>query len=170
MGELLTAKAYAKKRGVSLSSVQWAIASERITTVMNEQGAVRIDPDVADREWEENTQHEKRNTMAGKSYKDLAEKSPELKLSFNEARTLKETYMAKLAQLDYDVKIGKLVSAEEVKNKVFQAARVTRDAILNIPDRIAGELAAETDYHRVYDLLKRELQQALEEMADASKL
>jgi phage terminase Nu1 subunit (DNA packaging protein) len=78
--------------------------------------------------------------------------------------------MAKLAQLDYDVKIGKLVSAEEVKNKVFQAARVTRDAILNIPDRITGELAAETDYHRVYDLLKRELQQALEEMTNASKL
>lgn len=57
---------------------------------------------------------------------------------------------------------GELVPASEVKSEQFTIARRTRDAIENIPSRIAAILAAETDEHKVRETLSHELKQALE--------
>ena len=83
-------------------------------------------------------------------------------LTFGEAKTLRETYMAALAKLEYRERLGKLVSREQVHKEAFETGRLVRDQFLNLPDRIAGLLAAETNQERVYQILTEEIQQALE--------
>lgn len=83
-------------------------------------------------------------------------------LTFHEARTLKERYLAALRKIELDEKTGRLVEVEQVKLAAFNKARQARDTLLNIPDRIAPILAAERDQMKVAELLTRELRDALE--------
>lgn len=78
-------------------------------------------------------------------------------------------YQAKTAQLDYEVKIGKLVLKEDVAREAFKVARRVRDAMLNIANRLSGIVAAETDQAKVHTLITREIHQALEGLAQESK-
>lgn len=83
-----------------------------------------------------------------------------------EARTRKlelETAILerKLQELD-----GTLVDRAEVEKEVGDLARRLTDRILNIPERIAADLAAETDTRKVTRILVQELRVVLEELAD----
>jgi uncharacterized membrane protein YheB (UPF0754 family) len=57
---------------------------------------------------------------------------------------------------------GLLVSVQDVLDEAFIVARATRDALLNIPNRITPIVAAETNENKVRDILTRELHDALE--------
>ena len=50
----------------------------------------------------------------------------------------------------------------------FNKFRQFRDAMLNIPDRVAAMLAAETDAAKCYEILATEIRKALNEFADAN--
>jgi len=88
-------------------------------------------------------------------------------ISFAEAQRLEKSYAAALKKLEYEEKIGKLISADEVREAVFTKARTVRDAILNIPDRISATIAVESDQIAVSKLLMDELVQALEDLCQA---
>jgi hypothetical protein len=77
----------------------------------------------------------------------------------------KEKWRAKLVELEYEERVGTLVRKDEVEKEQFRLGRLVRDGILNIPSRLAGILAAETDQRKVHDLLETELRQALEALA-----
>jgi len=85
-------------------------------------------------------------------------------IDYTQARTLNERYKAALKKLEFDEKNGSLVRADEVKQEAFDCARRTRDAILNIPDRVAAMLASENKESAVRELLAAELRTALEEL------
>lgn len=70
------------------------------------------------------------------------------------------------AEIELKARRGELLNAEEVKQAAFDMARITRDALLNIPDRIAAGLAVETDQHRVREMLTTALYEALERLSD----
>jgi len=61
---------------------------------------------------------------------------------------------------------GLLIDALVARRQSFEAARTVRDAILNVPDRIAAELAAETDPGRLHRRLEEELRRALVSLAE----
>lgn len=77
----------------------------------------------------------------------------------------KEEFRAKLVELEYEERVGTLVKKSEVEKEGFRVARLIRDGVLNVPARLAGILAAESDQHKVHDLLEKELRQALEVLA-----
>lgn len=85
--------------------------------------------------------------------------------AFAKSQAQKEYFRAELARLDFEERIGKLVEKEKVDEIAFSVARLVRDAMLNIPSRIAGILAAESDQWKVHDLLEEEIHQALEALA-----
>jgi hypothetical protein len=143
----LSQRAYAAHRGVSHTAVQKAIASGRISTLADG----RIDPAVADREWDANTLY----PVGGAS-------------QYGQARTVHETYRARLAKLDYEERIGHLVAAAEVRDAAFNTYRRFRDAMLNIPNRIAPVLAAENDAAVVHEVLAAAIREALGEFADGA--
>lgn len=90
------------------------------------------------------------------------EKAGTSNIGYAEARLLKARYQAALLKLDIDQKTGKLVEAEKVKKAAFDQARMIRDSLLNIPERIGAILAAESDQGKITSLLSAEIRQALE--------
>ena len=106
---LMSQRQYAAHRGVARYSVQRAIAEGRISTTPDG----RIDPDLADAEWE-------RNTIAPEG-----DGSRLLK-----ARTVYMVSKARLADMQLKKLTGELLPAAEVKVAAFNAARRIRDACM----------------------------------------
>ena len=88
-------------------------------------------------------------------------------LSYNQARTERERIKAKREKVEYDTLIGKVVDSEEVRISAFSRARTLRDAMFNIPDRLASILAAETNPRKVHQILFKEIRTVLEEQSNA---
>jgi hypothetical protein len=87
--------------------------------------------------------------------------------------TLTEAQLRVAAQREIKLKLenfqseGHLIDAGRARRDAYNTARVVRDAILNVPDRVAAELAAETDVARVHARLDGELRAALVSLAEA---
>lgn len=84
---------------------------------------------------------------------------------FQAARTRREIAEANLAEMREAEEHGKLIRADAVR--ATWAARIAsaRDALLQIPSRLAPVLAAETDLAAVTLLLEDEIRQALAELS-----
>ncbi len=162
---LLSVRAYAKQRGVSHPLVLRAIKEGRLSrSITKSEGGIHIiDSEVADQEWPRGP----RESMTGDEIDDSSRKGssdPDSRTSqtYAQSRAVREAYQAKLAKLEFDHKSGKLIDAAEVKKSAFDAARMVRNSMMNIPDRLAAELAAETDVFKVTQKLKNEIRKALE--------
>ena len=166
-------RAYARYRGVSPEAVSKAVRTGRIT--VDADG--KIDPEKADRQWLENTDPAKTLSSASGNSKrrgsskiagadtEAAATSPASGLPpFAQSRAIREAYEARLRKLEYEVKIGKLVSADEVRVDSFNIARITRDRLMNIPDRIAPILASISDSLEIHKLISAEIRLACEEL------
>lgn len=168
MTDLLSAKAYAKHRGVSLPAVLKAISEERLKASVRRKGpGYQIDVAKADAEWAANTDSGTGAPAHAKNRQaepDEAETEDGQPITYAEARAQHERFKARLAQLELEQREGKLVEADVVKREAFRTARLVRDALLNLPDRVAGELAAETNQFKVHQRLVSEIRRALEEL------
>lgn len=177
---MLTLSAYAKHRGVTLNAVKQAISDGRLdkSVSVGESGRKLVTPELADIEWDANTNagtgfraHMGRHALLRTSVRRPARFNVTpiaTNLTYSEARAERERFMAQLARLEYEKKSGTLVDAQHVKREAFRAARVVRDALLNIPDRMAGELAAETNHLIIHRRLVGEIEKALEGLAGES--
>ncbi|CAB3766452.1 hypothetical protein [Paraburkholderia solisilvae] len=76
-------------------------------------------------------------------------------MSFDEARRLKEVYLALLNGIEYEERIGSLINLNEAQTVFFEEFRSARDAWMNWPARVGPILAAElnVDAGRVTELL-----------------
>ena len=80
-------------------------------------------------------------------------------------RIKSEVERAKLLEIKARVETGRYVDADDVKATAFNKARVVRDGLLNIPDRLSAVLAAESDPAKVHELLAAEIRNALEDLS-----
>jgi hypothetical protein len=85
--------------------------------------------------------------------------------SYAQSRAVREAYQARLAKLEFEERSGKLIEVDKVKASAFKTARTVRDGLLNLPDRIAHELAHETDPAAVHQRLSTEIRQVLDALA-----
>ena len=189
--EPMSLRAYARHRGVSLRAVQKALKSGRIST--REDG--RLDAEVTDANWARNTAprpqpsstpaaarpakpmappqsvHHHSETQRPEAQRREPAEPPRLEsgLEYSKARAVRESYLARLAKIDFEERTEKLVSADEVRVASFNRFRQFRDGMLNIPDRLAAVLAAESNPRQVHELLATEIRKALLEFADANR-
>lgn len=84
--------------------------------------------------------------------------------TFAQARAVREAYQARLAKLEYEERSGKLIATEQVNRSAFKVARAVRDGLMNLPDRLAAELAAESDAAAIHSRLAREIRDVLREL------
>jgi len=77
--------------------------------------------------------------------------------TFAQAKTADMVFKAKLRKMEYDVRIGKLVEAELVKQRWSAIYRLIVDRILAWPNRLAPEVAALTDERQVREAILREV-------------
>jgi hypothetical protein len=127
---LVSQRAYAKHRGVSLAAVQKAIKAGRIRTAADG----KIDVEQADRDWERNT-----NYGGPVATGDGSVSGP----SYAQSRAVREVYTARLAKLEYEERIGKLLPADQVTIAGFTKGRTVRDHMMIIPDRVAAQIRAD---------------------------
>ncbi|WP_370559415.1 hypothetical protein NMD70_06675 [Edwardsiella tarda] len=66
-------------------------------------------------------------------------------LSLDEARRVKENYLALLTKLEFQQKDGQLIEMATAEEVLFNAFRQQRDAWLNWPSRVAPLMAADLD-------------------------
>jgi hypothetical protein len=86
--------------------------------------------------------------------------------TYIQAKTAREVYEAKLSQLDYEERAGKLIRSDLVRAKLAKTFASLRDGLLQIPARLAPVLAAESDATRINALLMSELAQVLEQLTE----
>ncbi|MBE0656817.1 MAG: hypothetical protein IH602_03950 [Bryobacteraceae bacterium] len=171
---LLSLRAYAKHRGVSLAAVQKAIKSGRIATTADGS----IDSERANADWSAKTRPgQKRRSPAPAIVAPVvpfvepprSDPGGAGGLDYFRARAIRESYLARLAKIEFEEKSAKLVSRDEVQVAAFTKARTVRDSLLNIPDRLAATLAAETDADNAHQMLTVEIRKALDELAGADR-
>lgn len=159
----MTLREFGRMRGVSHQAVRKAISAGRLSKSVSydRSGRPLIDPDVAEGEWEART-----HPVHGGRREPGVPLSPAgpgtaAASTFAQSRALREAYMARLAKLEFEEKTGQLVRADEVRNEAFKTGRLIREAMLNIPDRVAAEIAAEGDPALIHKRLTDEVRHAL---------
>lgn len=168
---LITQSAYAKQRGVSREAVRQAIAAGRIILIDG-----KIDPDVADVQWERNTRP---RLKASPPHHDPAPLSTSLQdptpaadsglYDLRLARAKREHHEANIAEMRERQRAGELVELREVELAYTSLAAQLRAAIERIPDKLATRMAAETDENIIHTLLMDELDAALDDMAQTAQ-
>jgi hypothetical protein len=169
--KLMTQAEYAKHRGVSGVAVHKAVKAGRISTIDG-----KIDPAVADIQWEKNTRARvmPRKPESGQSDAGApvaaaspSEPPPEGKADdYWDARSRRETAEAAIAEMKEAEMRGLLIRADAVRSALATRISGTRDALLQIPSRLAPVLAAESDMERVIEILEAELRQALSQLSE----
>ena len=103
---ILSQRAYARHRGVALSAVQKAIETGRISA----QADGRIDSEQADVDWEQNTtRHAPPIAKRGQDEDDASIFGAS---QYTKARAVREYYQARLARIEYEERVGKLVAKD----------------------------------------------------------
>lgn len=165
---LITQAEYARRRGVDPTSVRDAIRAGRITLIDG-----KIDPDVADVQWARNSRARvrtgqeppQRNPSAPAADDDLT--APRL-LTYEEARRRRELAEAQKAELQLAELQGDLIRTADVRAAYAKRAAGLREALLQIPARLAAVVAAEADQAKCHDLLQAELHQVLAQITEGA--
>jgi len=173
--EIISVTEFAKRMNVARATVYSAIKSGKVSTIEDPISKIpKIDFTISSIEWTENMSGLKRlqanRALEAKAIKTKSsmDKSVE-NMTLGEAERKEKVFKAQISELKYLEQSGKLVDVEKVKTQAFDTGRKVRNNILNIPNRIAHELAAETDPHKVENILNAELTKALEELSTGEK-
>jgi len=175
---------YAKRRGISANAVYHAIKGGKIAEAVDDRK--KIDPVLADKLWAERTNPDqgwhgqaknRSKAKAGAAAEDdLAEITamavqvgvdPNNVPTLVVSKTIEAAYKAQLARIEFEEKSGALIDAGKVKQQAFKIARLTRDAMLAIPDRVSAEIAGFTDAFQIHQRLSAEIRGAIEEISKA---
>jgi hypothetical protein len=169
-------RAYARMRGCSLTAVQKAIASKRITTLQDGT----IDPERANQEWA-------KNTFAGQTIgrrptapapprggsaqppviPQAGEVSSDPVAAYLRARAVNETFKAKVSQLEYEERTGKLILAVRASEYAATFSAIVKDGLMAMPDRLAPMLAAVDDEKAIHRMLAAEVSVLLRKVSKA---
>lgn len=183
---------YSKLIGKTPQYINRTIKSRKITKKALKKKGSRflVDPDQANKDLMDNTSYVNKKPVVKHSLKK-PEKETKKKpnssddpnpeqmaktsikagtsgLSMSQAQTIQAQYKAALLKLEYEEKSGKLVAVEQVGKEAYDCGRRTRDAILNVPDRVVAEIISSADIHKGTKILIEALTEALEELTNGN--
>jgi hypothetical protein len=141
---------------VTHTAVQRAIADGRLVRAVAQAGGQppRILASIADVEWNERTSpaHSRAAPAAGFGRQPFGAGD-----DYRRSLVIEKVVRTKLAQVRLDEHQGRLIDAAEAGRAQFEIARLVRNQMFELPDRLADELALESDAHRVREILVREI-------------
>lgn len=169
----LSIRAYARHRGVTDTAVHKAIRTGRIDVLADGT----IDPESADQQWSANTDTPRIGTQSSAVTVGAGEEATDGSTAGNpgqrgasllQARTVNEVVKAQTAKVRLALLKSELVDRAQAVSLVFKLARVERDAWINWPSRVAGEMAAQlnTDPHELHIALESAVRKHLSELGD----
>lgn len=177
MSDGLSLQGYAdhrKRRGLRgqthvavFKAIQSGRLSERSAKKVKDRWV--IDPEIADLEWAGSTDATWGGNGPGRVEKPPTtvngdDEQPGLSNlpSRNVSRAIREHYMARLARVEFERETGARVLADDVRKEAFEQGRRLRDALMNLPDRLANELAAQSEPAIVHLTLTTAIREALD--------
>ncbi|HMT03022.1 MAG TPA: hypothetical protein PKD00_06905 [Burkholderiales bacterium] len=128
--ELVTQRKFAEIIGTSTANVNKLIKAGKIPIV---KGKVILDKALIAYELI------KKNTTTN-SMSDGMQSAVDIALALNKAKLAKEQYLAKLKQLEYEIKQGEYVAITEVEADAEHVATLLRTTLLSLPSRLALQL------------------------------
>ena len=154
---------YGRHRGCSATAVAKAISKGIIAAAVDHtKKRKNINQQLADQLWPNTKRmaidHALKNTQESEGPQEQA---PSAGLNYAKSRAMKEIFAAKNEQLKYEEKAGNLCRTEDVAKAAKDMARLTRDYLLNLPDKLAPILTASTDIEEVHKILNDEIHNAL---------
>jgi hypothetical protein len=172
LAALLSLRAYSRHRGCTLKAVQKAIETGRITLI-----GEKLDAEIADYQWAKNTRpdQQERGSLAQfeRTQADLAsqvpgESSPAAaaenrgqgnNLSIEKSET--ELVRRQLLELQLAQKRGELVRTDDVEKAMANKLKTASEILNSLADRLAPQLAAETDVNKLDAMLRSEIRRAM---------
>lgn len=160
--ELVSRSEYARRRGVSEAAVRRAIAAGRISLIGG-----KIDPAVADHQWEANTRARTPNVTSTGSAAPGAQVAPPRATGggYSDARARREHAEAELAEMEAATMRRALVLRDDVDRGIFEAGREFRDRLTGCASRVGAEVAVLNTAEECAGVIEREHGLALEQMA-----
>ena len=161
---LISLAELAMLKNVSRAAVTKKIKSGKLEgAVVNHNGRKLVNKDEAIRLWDRG---DTRVVTATK--KQLKEKIDSLPADsipdFAESKAKREHFLAELAKLDVEQKKKDLIPVAEIKKSSFEIGRAIRENLTNLADRLANQIAGETDPQIIHKLLTEEHRTALEQL------
>lgn len=147
----ITLREFSRLRGVSHTATNKARREGRITARRGPRGEYLVDPEVAEKQWQENT----RPAAAAAARPDSAQGSQA------HSNAIIKSIDAKMRLLDLEERQKNLFKANEAAPLWDRLGRDTRDAVEAVPDRVCDLLAAMTDPKAIKRMLLDELRAAL---------
>lgn len=161
---LFTPENYAKHRNCHLDLVLQAISQKSLVLVNG-----MIESTIADHIWKPGDLPQGQVRGDKSPNVEATRTLLSVKTERETLRIERERWQLKIRELEYLQKAGKLVMKEEVQKQVFEDFRALRDGFLNLPERLSGVLAAETDERVVYRTLRSEIEAVLTAFCDREK-
>jgi len=168
--EPMSLRKYAKRVGVSPEAVSQAIARHRLhLSVVLVDGKPKIaDPELADREWADNTDLSRApDYVKARAGYVPSQESSNGGPTVAEAAAREKTTRANMAELEYLVKAGRLVSAQDVEFRLVEMVNAAREAILAVPSKFKSLTPTLT--HADLAILQQLLTKALEMLAELAR-
>lgn len=173
---LVSQAEYARRRGVTPGAVKKAVDTGRIT-IVERDGKPMLDPEVADIQWEKNTNANMRRT--GHAIPDFSQDSlapgegeaaavPAYVASLYDAqaaRAKREYHEANLAAMREAKEAGSLVERAAVIKLATDAGATLRSSLERLPG-LALELAAVTDANVIQAMLHTKIAEILSDAVD----
>lgn len=163
---------FGEKVGVSkqrvLEAIESGVLAASVTKTPHGAGfRYRIDEGAGLKEWAANIDPSKQRDQAkAAATKELQGENN----NYKKAAAARMFYNAKLAELEFQEKAGKLISADRVKADAFKIARRVRDTLMGVPERVAAEVAAMDEPRAISIYLKEQIADALKDLDDLNNV
>ena len=173
MKRFLNQSEYAAHRGVSQPRISKLIRQGKL------QGAIRYEGRRTLIDWKKaneilkKTLDPSRKTKAEQVSKgekeSVAGEGKTIGLGFHQSKSLSEQYRAALLKLEYEAKSGKYVLRSDVESNATRVGKMIRTAIEGIGNKVAPVLVDMVTPAAIADVINREVNQILINLADEIK-
>ena len=162
---LISLAELAMLKNVSRAAVTKKVKSGKLDgAIVNHNGKKKVNKEEAFRLWDLQAPPSKDTTVRKQLKQEIDAKSDNEIPSYGESKAKREHFLAELAKLDVEQKKKDLIAVTEIKKSSFEIGRAIRENLSNLADRLASQVAGETDPQIIHKLLTEEHRAALEQL------
>ena len=161
----ITMAELAKLKNVSRMAVSKKVKSGKLDgAIVNHNGKRLVNKEEAFRLWDLQAPPSKDTAVRKQLKQEIDAKSDDEIPNYAESKAKREHFLAELARLDVEQKKKDLIPVVDIKKSSFEIGRAIREKLTNLADRLASQIAGETDPQIIHKLLTEEHRTALEEL------
>ena len=88
-------------------------------------------------------------------------------MQYQKSRAVKESYAARLRKVEFEEKMGTIVHKEGIEKASFGVARILREKLKAVPNRLAPKVTVVTDQKENFIILQEEMESVIKEIQAA---